>query len=147
MSSNNKSSDDLILPIDGPVPILIPDGFYDATVTNIQKVVRFGRPMLDFSFAVVTDPHAGVVLPAFTVLGRNGAIPPSSKISRWWMLIAQFEQYARRDRVALRTFKSLLFHVQVDTVARDHQHRPLPKAHHHSVVREIIAVVGRIKKS
>lgn len=147
MNSSNKSSDDLELTIDGPVPILIPDGLYDATVTSMQKVVRFGRPMLDFSFRVATDPYVGVVLPAFTVLGRNGAIPPSSKISRWWMLITQFEQSARRDRVALRTFKGFLFQVQVDTVARDHKHQPLPKAHHHSVVREVIAVIGRVKKS
>ena len=147
MSSNRKSSDELELTIDGPVPILIPDGTYDATVPSTQKVVRFGRPMVDFSFRVATDPYAGVVLPGFTVLGRNGTIPPSSKIARWWMLIAQFEHFARRDRIALRTFKDFLFQVKVDTVTRDHEHKPLLQAHHHSVVREIIAVVGRIKKA
>jgi hypothetical protein len=140
------SSDDLELMVDGPLPVLIPDGHYDATVTDVHKVVRFGRLMLDFSFRLATDPYVGVELPGFAVLRRNGTISPNSKICRWWVVVAQFEQLARRDRIALRSFKGLLFQVQVEAVRRDHQHRPLVKEHHHSVVRQIVGVVGKIKK-
>lgn len=140
------SADEIELVVRGPLPILIPDGLYSATVIDMQKVVRFGGPMLDLCFRLATDPYVGKVLPAFAVLPRNGATSPNAKICRWWLLIAEFEQLARPERIAIRSFKNFLFQVQVEAVKRDLQHRPLPPAQHRSVVREIVAVIGKVKK-
>jgi hypothetical protein len=145
VKQGKKPTDDLELIVDGPLPVLIPDALYEATVTNVQKGSRYGRRMLDFTFRLVSDPFSETELQGFAVVDGNGAISPNSKICRWWMVIAQFEQFARRDRIAIRNFKGLLFQVQTETVTRDHQQRPLPKERYHSVVREIVAVVGRIK--
>jgi hypothetical protein len=142
-----KLSDNLELVIDGPLLILIPEDLYDATVTNIEIVTRFKRPMVAMTFRLATDPYVGRELLSHAALNENGKPARASKLSRWWRLITDFDPRRRPDRMTMKAFQTFLFQVSVGTVKKNHQHQDIPMSRWYSCVQEIIAVVGRVSDS
>jgi hypothetical protein len=60
-------------------------------------------------------------------------------------LIAEYEQVARRDRIALRRFQHFLYRIRVGRSMTDWNHQAVPEAQQRSVVQDIILIVGKVK--
>lgn len=135
------------LSIEGALPCKIPSGDqYEATVIFVQYKPRFRRNSVDFVFRLATPGYIGTQLPGYAAVEPNGKPGPRSKLTRWWLLIADFEMLARRDRIALSRFREYLFRVQVGPRLKDWQHRQVSELEQHSQVQEILEIITRVKK-
>ena len=138
-------ADEIELSIDGAVPVKIPIGEYEANVIFVQFKPRFRRNSVDFVFRLATAPYIGLQLPGYTAVQNNGKPGPRSKLTRWWLLIAEFEQLPRKDRIALSRFRDYLYRVHVGPRLKDWTHRPVTESEQHSQVQEILEIITRVK--
>ena len=142
-SSAGEHTDDDI-PIEGGERRRVKPGTYAAKVLEVKRQERYNRRLLHFRFSLVElGPNEGIRLDAFVPLGDGGNVRRESKLARWSRILSDFSK-DRPDRVSLRRFREFLFAVEVRTVERDHQQRPLAECNRYEIVDQIIGVVGRL---
>jgi hypothetical protein len=142
-SPGGELTDDEI-PIEGGERKRVTPGSYHARVTEIKKVERFNRRHLHFRFSLCEmGPNDGVHLDGFVPLGEGRKVGRDSKLDRWNRILSEYSK-GRADRVSLRRFRDFLFDVEVRTVERDYQQRPLSECNRYEVVDQIIGVVGKL---
>lgn len=139
------SPDEIELVVDGTVPCRIPDGIYEATVIDLKPAYRYKRNMVDFLFQLATPGYIGQKLPGYAALKANGKPGSRSKLTRWWVVIADFEHLARPERIALRRFKTYRFQVLVGKSKKDGDNQEVPEGRQLSTVQEILGIIGRVK--
>jgi hypothetical protein len=66
-------------------------------------------------------------------------------VSSWQRAISTFTG-GSAPRVTLRSFRGFWFAVRVETVTHDHRKQVLPERDQYSVVRDIIAVLGKLSE-
>lgn len=145
LANKPSSDDDMELVVDGAVPCRIPDGIYEATVINVKPTYRYNRQMVDFLFQLATPGYIGQRLPGYAALQANGKPGSRSKLTSWWVFIAELEQLARPERIALRRFKAYRFQVLVGKSKKDGDNKEVPEGRRLSTIQEIIGIVGRVK--
>jgi hypothetical protein len=124
----------------------IKPGEYDATVISTQRVTKFNRLQVLFRFRLFElGPYHNVELEGYAALSRDGTVRADSKLARWSRLIAD-SHGTRKDRISLSAFKRFCFRVEIVTVVQDREQKPLAEINQYEVVRDIVAVLGRIGK-
>jgi hypothetical protein len=143
-----REEDDTPIPWSDELPPRIDEGEYDAVVLSAKKVNRFGLTTVEFRFRIVTLGSAfDARLVGYCGLGptKHARIRPHSKMASWQRAISAFTG-GSATRVTLRSFRGFWFTVRVETVTHDHRKQALPERDQYSVVRDIIAVVGKVSE-
>jgi hypothetical protein len=89
-------------------------------------------------------PADKVEVEGYAALGHDGSVRPDSKLARWSRLIADLDG-RRKDRISLSAFKKFCFRVEIETVIQDREQKPLAEINQYEVVRNIVAVLGRLR--
>jgi hypothetical protein len=143
-----REEDDTPIPWSDELPPRIDEGEYDAVVLSAKKVNRFGLTTVEFRFRIVTLGSAfDARLVGYCGVGptKHARIRPHSKMASWQRAISAFTG-GSATRVTLRSFRGFWFTVRVETVTHDHRKQALPERDQYSVVRDIIAVVGKVSE-
>jgi hypothetical protein len=144
MTSRGEEPQDDEIPIEGGERKRVTPGGYHARVTEIRKVERFNRRLVHFRFSLCEmGPNNGIQLDGFVPLGEGKKVGRDSKLARWNRILSAYSK-DRADRVSFRRFKEYLLEVEVRTVERDHQQRPLAECNRYEVVDQIVGVVGKL---
>jgi hypothetical protein len=123
----------------------IKPGEYDATVISCQQINKFNRKQVLFKFRLFEmGPADKVEVEGYAALGHDGSVRPDSKLARWSRLIADWDG-RRKDRISLSAFKKFCFRVEIETVIQDREQKPLAEINQYEVVRNIVAVLGRLR--
>ena len=132
------------IPIVGGNRQRIKPGEYDACVVSYQRVTKFNRKQVRFRFRLFEmGPLHNLELDGYAALGHDGSVRPDSKLARWYGVVAEYSG-SRKDRISLLAFKKFWFRVQIVTVHQDREQKVLADIHQYEVVRDILAVVGRV---
>jgi hypothetical protein len=130
-----------------PLPLIPAGPGYEVVVIGCRRTERFGRPLLDFSFRIVSQgEHFDWVIPTMVNFpGRQRRVPPRSKIAAWLRIIQKFDPAININKVSISIFGKYQFLATVETVIKDYNNRPLPEHEQYSKIGDLTEVIGRIK--
>lgn len=147
LRSAMHDDDDEIILVEPLAPIVKP-GEYWAVVTAVRRVMRFGRPVAQYQFKIVTmGPAYGVHLNGYCTLPikKKDLSPAGSKFGSWTRTLTAFTGCSP-SRISLGAFKGFWLTVKVETVTHNHRQQALNPRDQHSVVSDIVEVVGKISE-
>ena len=129
--------------VEGGLPVLIPEGEYDARAIRLTRVHRFKRQRMQIRFRIVgSGPHQGVKLDGWVTLNDRGTFQRGSKGVRWVQAL-ELPASGRR-RVSLSALTIYLVRVRVRTVKQNAKQRRLQRSQWYSVVDDVLGQNGQL---
>ena len=130
-------------PCSSEIPPAIPDGEYQAAFIKAEKKILWGGQKAFLWFRIIT---AGEYFDVKLFLACNvpKKLSISSKYFRAWVVATgrRPDRFESRQ-MSPKVFRGKAFRVQVRTVKKDAEQRPLPPALQYSVIQQLIEkVVG-----